>query len=349
MDPIYIVGGIVGLILLCVLFYLVAMVGKLQAIVSQQKSDGEALRNDLSTGLKEGREETSTGVTETKNIVTSLEKSIAKIEVVHQSVNERTGDLNKQVAELQGILANPNQRGQFGESILQDIVEKALPKDLYGMQYTVDNPNEGKSVRFDCLVLLPNPPGPVGIDSKFPAKLFSQVVSAESEEQEKKARKELADGLIKSITDIRKKYIIPNVTSEFAIMFVPSDGIFNEIHRNLPGVVDVSLQNRVYIASPSTLMATLHTVRSVVNTMEVQRQAETVLVHLKKVAGDAERLEKRASTFKDTLKKAHDAAHDMTVSSKKIHQTVEKLESGQAKNIPFEKPLDTPIELGNGQ
>ena len=350
MELLYIALTAVGLFAVGVLVYTLTtrnqLVQTLQDMDRRQQSEAETLRQALDSGLNKGREEAAARSKENTELIANVRERLVAISEFKDSVKKSVSDLNESVSGVKRIFDNPNKRGLFGESQLKDIVSTALPIELYEFQHRVDRA-EGRYVTFDCFLKLPDPPGPIGIDSKFPSELYQNVTDAETPDAQNDARKIFEREIKRLISDIAEKYIIPDVTSEFALMFVPSEAIFAEIHSSSPNVTEASHKQRVYIVSPSTLMAALNTIRSVVNTMNVQRAAEQVLKGLAEVAKDAERLQKRTEEFQKRLSGVLSKTDEVVTSSRKINQRVKKMQGGQTESLASVET--TTGQLSNGQ
>ena len=244
-----------------------------------------------------------------------------------------------------GYLTTPKQRGLFGEGQLKDIVETALPRELYEFQHGVRT--DDGMVIFDCFLKLPEPPGPIGIDAKFPSEMYQRVVDASDADELANAQKQFSTAIVNLIHGIADKYIIPNVTSEFALMFVPSEAIFAEIYSaSWLSVGEISRKRRVYIVSPATLMASLNTIRAVVNTMNIQKEAAEVLKGLTLVAEDSARLKKRTEKVRRQMNTATKSIDEVIVSSGKIHDRIEKMQSGNVSLV--QENTTTDPEISNG-
>lgn len=350
MEPLYIVLTVVGLIAIGVLVYTITtrnqLVKTLQEMDQRQKTDAETLRQALDTGLHKGREDAAERSKENTELLAKVRERLAVINEFKESVTKSVSELNESVSGVKRIFDNPNKRGLFGESQLKDIVTTALPAELYEFQHRVDNA-DGNYVTFDCFLKLPDPPGPIGIDAKFPSELFRNIVDAPTPDDQSAARKQFEQAIKRLIEDIASKYIITGVTSEFALMFVPSEAIFAEIYSSSPSITETSHRRHVYIVSPSTLMAALNTIRSVVNTMNVQRAAEEVLIGLAEVAKDAERLQKRTEEFKKRLTSVLSKTDEVVTSSRKINSKVQKMQSGNTNLVGNVE--SAPEALRNGQ
>ena len=181
---------------------------------------------------------------QTATSLTQLQERLQTIDKAQENITRLSGD----VLSLQDILSNKQTRGAFGEIQLNDIVSKALPSDSYALQHTLSN---GK--RADCLIHLPNPPGPIVIDSKFPLEAYELLRNAETQAQLNEAARMLRASVKKHIKDISEKYIIDGETADGALMFLPSEAVYAELHANFPELVREGFAARVWIVSPNHL------------------------------------------------------------------------------------------------
>jgi DNA recombination protein RmuC len=202
----------------------------------------------------------------TGQIVTDLRERLVRIDEAQKKI----GELSTQVVSLQEVLSNKQARGAFGEVQLNDLVQNALPSQAYAFQHTLSS-----GARVDCLLKLPNPPGSIAIDAKFPLESYRalRAVAAGDSAALQVAQRAFQQAIRKHIVDIRDKYIVPGETAESALLFLPSEAIYAELHANFAGLVDESYRARVWIVSPTTMMATLNTVRAVLKDVRMREQA----------------------------------------------------------------------------
>ena len=222
---------------------------------------------------------------------------------------------------MQDILSNKQARGAFGEIQLNDIVLKALPPDAYSFQKTLSN---GK--RVDCLIHLPNPPGPMSIDSKFPLEPYEALRSATSSEEKLAAQRGFKSAVRIHIKTISEKYIIDGETADGAIMFIPSEAVYAELHSNFPEVVREGFSARVWVVSPTTCMATLNTIRSVLKDARMREQAGKIRTELGALKKDVERLDMRTGNLTKHFELAAKDIEDIKISAKKASQRAIKLD-----------------------
>ena len=204
----------------------IVLADTVQRIQDSLRDQERALASIVSDRLD--RSEKATG-----QVVTDLRERLARIDEAQKKI----GELSTQVVSLQHILTNKQARGAFGEVQLNDLVSNALPPSAYELQCTLSS-----GVRADCLLKLPNPPGPIAIDAKFPLESYHllRAVAAGDAPALATAQRAFQAAMRKHIGDIRDKYILPGETAESALLFLPSEAIYAELHANFGGVVDKS-------------------------------------------------------------------------------------------------------------
>ena len=252
--------------------------------VQQQMNDrlaDNAMKSARSlTEMQERMRETLHGSSkQTTTSLTQLQERLATIDKAQENITKLSGD----VLSLQDILSNKQTRGAFGEIQLNDIVSKALPKDSYALQATLSN---GK--RADCLIHLPNPPGPIVIDSKFPLEAYEALRKAKTDWELNEAAKAMRIAVKAHIKAISDKYILEGETADGALMFLPSEAVYAELHANFPELVREGFSARVWIVSPTTCMATLNTMRAILKDARMREQAGAIRKTLKMLHRDVE-------------------------------------------------------------
>ena len=208
-----------------------------------------------------------------------LQQRLQAIDKAQENITKLSGD----VLSLQDILSNKQTRGAFGEIQLKDIVSKALPKDSYDWQATLSN-----RARADCLIHLPNPPGPIVIDAKFPLEAYEALRNAETPEQMNRAKQAMRVSVKTHIKAISEKYILDGETADGALMFLPSEAVYAELHANFPELVREGFNAKVWIVSPTTCMATLHTMRAILKDARMREQAGAIRTMLRHLHRDVE-------------------------------------------------------------
>ena len=266
-----------------------------------------------------------------------LQQRLTAIDKAQDNITKLSGD----VLSLQDILSNKQTRGAFGEIQLTDIVSKALPSDSYTLQHTLSN---GK--RADCLIHLPNPPGPICIDSKFPLEAYEALRRATTDWELNEAAKLLRTSVKKHIKDIAEKYILDGETADGALMFLPSEAVYAELHSNFPELVRDGFASRVWIVSPTTCMATLNTMRAILKDARMREQAGAIRSELSKLFADVERLGTRVENLDRHFNQASKDIADIKVSADKAGRRAKRLD-----NFDFEELVPEPkskiVKLGN--
>ncbi len=247
----------------------------------------------------------------TGQIVTDLRERLIRIDEAQKKI----GELSTQVVSLQEVLSNKQARGAFGEVQLNDLVQNALPPSAYEFQSTLST-----GARVDCLLKLPNPPGSIGIDAKFPLESYSalRAVAAGDTAALAIAQRGFQQAMRKHISDIRDKYILPGETAESALMFLPSEAVYAELHANFTGLVEESYRARVWIVSPTTMMATLNTVRAVLKDVRMREQAGEIQKTVGLLLDDVRRLDERVEKLKSHFAMTEKDLRDVDISADRI-------------------------------
>lgn len=260
---------------------------------------------------------------QTATSLTALQERLAAIDRAQDNITKLSGD----VLSLQDILSNKQRRGMFGEIQLNDIVSKALPADAYAFQHTLSN---GK--RADCLIHLPNPPGPIVIDAKFPLEDFEALAAAETREEAERRLKAFGSAVKVHIKAIADRYILDGETADGALMFVPSEAIYAELHARLPEVVRDGFAARVWIVSPTTCMATLNTMRAILKDARMREQAGEIRKMLRHLHRDVELVVERAGKLETHFDQARRDVEGITTAAERAGKRAAKLD-----NFDFEE------------
>lgn len=252
-----------------------------------------------------------------------LQQRLQTIDKAQDNITKLSGD----VLSLQDILSNKQTRGAFGEIQLRDIVGKALPSDSFQWQATLSN---GK--RADCLIYLPNPPGPIVIDSKFPLEAYEAMVNAETQDQFNRATSQMRQAVRAHIKAISEKYILDGETADGALMFLPSEAVYAELHSRFPELVREGFTARVWIVSPTTCMATLNTMRAILKDARMREQAGAIRRELGLLFADVERLGTRVENLDRHFNQASKDISEIKISADKAGRRARRLD-----NFDFEE------------
>ena len=289
---------------------------------SQQRL-GEALTDRLNRVEAEMNKNLASSSKDTAESLAGIKERLGTIDKAQDNIKA----LSEQVVSLQHVLDDNPARGAFGEVQLADIVESMLPSFAYQMQAPLAN---GKQV--DCLIKLPDPPGPISVDAKFPLKAYQEMLEADNQAERDKAGKQLANDTKKHIRDIAEKYVAQNIdgesfTAENALMFIPSEAVYGELHAHHPSVIAESHKRKVYLVSPTTLMATLTTVRAILRDVEMRKQASVIQKEVGVLLTDIGRLNTRVSSLGKHFDQAVRDIEDIKKSSTKIVSRGDKIEA----------------------
>jgi DNA recombination protein RmuC len=247
--------------------------------------------------------------------------------------------LSGNVLSLQDILSNKQTRGAFGEIQLNDIVSRALPSDAYTMQATLSN---GK--RADCLVHLPLPPGPIVIDAKFPLEAYEALRAAKTPAETLEAQRQMRTSVRNHLRAIAERYILEGETADGALMFLPSEAVYAELHANFPEIVREGFGLRVWIVSPTTCMATLNTMRAVLKDARMREQAGAIRNELALLYKDIDRLGQRVENLDRHFALAVKDVSEIRISADKAGRRARRLD-----NFDFEELAEPPAALKLGE
>ncbi|RBO53719.1 DNA recombination protein RmuC [Rhodovulum sp. BSW8] len=269
-----------------------------------------------------------------------LQERLATIDRAQENIEKLSGN----VLSLQDILSNKQTRGAFGEIQLADIVGKALPKDSYVLQATLSN---GK--RADCLIRLPKPPGPIVVDSKFPLEAYEALRRAETQWDRQEAARAFRTAVRTHIRAISQKYIIAEETADGALMFLPSEAVYAELHANFPDLVRESFEARVWIVSPTTCMATLNTMRAILKDARMRDQAGAIRRTLRQLHRDVELVAERVDRLTTHFGQARADLEGIGVAAERAGKRAARLDNLDFEELGAEQdemmpPLPRPAE-----
>jgi DNA recombination protein RmuC len=271
------------------------------------------------------------GFRKTNETFVSVMARLATIDEAQKKID----GLTTNVVSLQELLGDKKARGAFGEVQLEGLVRNMLPPDSYRFQYTLPN-----NARADCVLMLPEPTGMVAVDSKFPLENYHRMFDADlSDIERRQAQSVFRADIRKHVDAIGSKYVIADVTSDGAVMFVPAEAVFAEIHAYHAEVVAYAQQRRVWIVSPTTLMAVLNTARAVLKDVETRKQVHLIKDALAKLAKDFNRFDERMQNLARHIEQASKDVQEVQTSSKKISGHFYRIEQAQLDELPGEGPV----------
>ncbi|MCW8832136.1 MAG: DNA recombination protein RmuC [Colwellia sp.] len=287
------------------------MAKRIDALTQNTDLRLKEISNGVEKRLSEGFEKT------TKTFSDILQR-LALIDDAQKKIT----DLSNNVVSLQEVLNDKRSRGAFGEVQLNALIRNVLPEKSFKLQHTLTN---GKIA--DCMLFLPEPTGNVVIDSKFPLESYRTMMDVEQGELERKtAQRQFKIDIKKHINDISDKYLIDKETADGAIMFIPAEAIFAEIHGHQSDLVDFANKKRVWLASPTTLMAILTTARSVLKDEATRSQIHIIQAHLSHLSQDFDRFKGRFANLAKHIDQAASDVKQIHTSADKISTRFEKIE-----------------------
>jgi DNA recombination protein RmuC len=261
------------------------------------------------------------GFKKTNETFVNVMQRLATIDEAQKKIETLTGS----VVSLQELLGDKRSRGAFGEVQLEALVRNVLPNQAFEMQYTLSN-----GMRVDCALKLPAPTGLVCVDSKFPLENYKLMLDPKANEADRAiAQKAFRADVRKHVDAIASKYIIDNETSDGAVMFVPAEAVFAEIHAYHSEVVDYAIGKRVWIVSPTTLMAVLNTARAVLKDVETRKQIHVIKEALARLAVEFGRFDDRLRKLAEHIRQAHEDAERIQITGGKITQQFQRIESAE--------------------
>jgi DNA recombination protein RmuC len=258
------------------------------------------------------------GFEKTTETFTDVVKRLAKIDEAQKKITE----LSTNVVSLQEVLSDKRSRGAFGEVQMAALIRNVLPENAFKLQHSLSN-----GTRVDCMLFLPEPTGNFPIDSKFTLESYKRMYDEDTSDADRIiAERQFKLDIKKHINDIADKYILPGETADGAMMFIPAEAVFAEIHAHQPELVEEAQKKRVWMVSPTTMMAVLTTARAVLKDSATRKQVHVIQEHLVGLSKDFDRFGKRMENLSRHIQQANKDADEVNTSAKKISSRFEKIE-----------------------
>lgn len=292
-----------------------AMLERLSATTEILNTKIDARLGEIAGKVNERLDE---GFKKTNETFVSVMTRLATIDEAQKKIDSLTGS----VVSLQELLGDKRARGAFGEVQLEALVRNVLPTSAFEMQATLSN-----GTRADCVIRLPAPTGMVAVDSKFPLENYHRMFEPAANAVDRTlAQKQFRADIKKHVDDIARKYIIPGETADGAVMFVPAEAVFAEIHGHHAEIAEYASSKRVWIVSPTTLMAVLNTARAVLKDVETRQQIHVIKDALSRLAVEFGRFDERMRDLAKHIRQAYDDVEKVQVTSGKISQRFAQIE-----------------------
>lgn len=291
------------------------------------------INNQVEKRLAEGFEKTN----ETFGDVI---KRLAMIDAAQQKITE----LSSNVVSLQEVLNDKRSRGAFGEVQLSALIHNMIPEQNFSFQHLLSN-----SRRPDCMLFLPEPTGNIAIDAKFPLENYRNLIDSNlSDTERQQALRQFKIDIKKHIQDIAEKYIIAGETADGAVMFIPAEAVFAEIHAHHSDLVEYAQHSNVWLVSPTTMMAILTTARAVLKDAATRKQVHEIQQHLRLLADDFERFQMRMDNLAKRIAQTHSDVEQVHISSRKISQRFVQIEKAELDGLKLEVPIVSLEEVVQG-
>ncbi|MGN6285846.1 MAG: DNA recombination protein RmuC [Afipia sp.] len=296
-----------------------------QALVGRQVEMARAVNERLDSVTQRVGQSMEQTTRSTMDSLRVLHERLGIIDNAHKNLT----DLTTQVTTLRDVLANKQSRGAFGQARMEAIVQDGMPKGSFAFQHTLST---GK--RPDCVVFLPDQ-RPLCIDAKFPLEAVTALRDARSDDEKKFATQRLRQDVMKHVSDIADKYLIPGETQDTALMFVPSESVYAEIHDGFDDVIQKAYRARVVLVSPSLLMLAIQVMQQILKDARMRDAADQIRTEVMNMMGDVERLRDRVSKLGSHFDQVNEDVRQVLISVNKIGKRAAKIEE-----LDFETTTD---------
>jgi DNA recombination protein RmuC len=310
---------------------LLAKQGEIGGQFSQTVQAQEALTRTLGARLealeKRMGENLTDSATRTAAAVAGIGERLTVIDEAQKNISALSG----QVVSLQQVLSNKQARGAFGQAQMEEIVRDGLPPTLYDFQFTLSNKN-----RPDCVIRIPGNKALLVIDSKFPLEGFAGLREAASEEDKKAAMAQVRATVSRHVSDIAGKYLIPGEVQTPAIMFVPSESLYADLHDGFADVIQKAHRANVIVVSPNILMLAINTIQTVMKDARMREQADLIRKEVGMLLNDVRLLGDRVSKLQSHFNQTDADIKNILISTGKIigrAERIEKVELGPAETV----------------
>jgi DNA recombination protein RmuC len=255
----------------------------------------------------------------TRNTMESLSALHERLGIIDNAHKNLT-DLTSQVTTLRDVLANKQSRGAFGQARMESIVKDGMPSGAYAFQHTLSS---GK--RPDCVIFLPDQ-RPLCIDAKFPLEAVTALHDARSDDEKKYAAQRLRADVMKHVTDIAEKYLVAGETQDTALMFVPSESVYAEIHDGFDDIIQKAYRARVVLVSPSLLMLAIQVMQQILKDARMRDAADQIRTEVLNLGDDLTRLRDRVMKLQTHFGQANEDVRQILISADKIEKRAGRIE-----------------------
>lgn len=287
-----------------------------QALAGRQAEMARAVNERLDSVTHRVGQSMEQTTRHTMDSLRVLHERLGIIDNAHKNLT----DLTTQVTTLRDVLANKQSRGAFGQARMEAIVQDGLPKGSYEFQFTLST---GK--RPDCVVFLPDQ-RPLCIDAKFPLEAMTALHDSRSDEERKLASQRLRADVLKHVADIADKYLIAGETQDTALMFVPSESVYAEIHDGFDDVIQKAYRARVVLVSPSLLMLAIQVMQQIMKDARIRDAADQIRTEVINLGDDLGRLRERVLKLQKHFGDVNEDIRQILISADKIEKRAGRIE-----------------------
>ena len=308
-----------------------------QALAGRQADMARAVNERLDSVTHRVGQSMEQTTRSTMASLSALHERLGIIDNAHKNLT----DLTSQVTTLRDVLANKQSRGAFGQARMEAIVQDGMPKGSYEFQHTLSN-----NKRPDCVVFLPDQ-RPLCIDAKFPLESVTALRDARNDEEKKYATQRLRQDVMKHVTDIADKYLIPGETQDTALMFVPSESVYAEIHDGFDDVIQKAYRARVVLVSPSLLMLAIQVMQQILKDARMRDAADQIRTEVMSMSDDLARMRERVLKLQNHFGQVNEDVRQILISADKIEKR-----AGRIEELDFSKPgepADTRTATGGNE
>lgn len=292
---------------------------RVEALTRTTETQLREISNQVDRRLSEGFDKTTQTFTQVLNHLSRIDEA-----------QKRITELSSNVVSLQEVLADKRSRGAFGEVQLSALVRNLLPECSFSLQHGLSN-----GTRVDCILFLPEPTGDIAVDAKFPLESYRRMTDLDAADVDReRAVVAFRRDIQKHINDIADKYIIRGQTADGAMMFIPAEAVFAEIHGRFPELVEAAYRRRVWLVSPTTMMAVLTTARAVLKDAATREQVDIIQQHLHSLSKDFGLFQERMERLAKHIRQAHKDVDEVNTSARRISGRFEKIEQVELDAMP---------------
>ena len=280
----------------------------------------------------------------------NLNKLNERLAVI-DAAQARIAGMTEEVVSLKDILSNKQTRGAFGQGRMEAIVRDGLPAASYEFQAALSN-----ATRPDCVIRLPGDPRVLAVDAKFPLEAFTLFNAARSEEARKAAMSRVRTDVGKHVKDIMERYLIPGETQDIALMFVPSESLYADLHDGFDDVVQKAFRAKVVIVSPSLLMVAVHLIQQMRKEERMREAAGQIQAEVGRLIDDVARMHERVLKLQQHFTQAGEDVRQIVISAEKVEKRGARIadvefedERAVADDIPAAMPASLTRKLEAGE